>query len=170
MKNNLIASGLLWAGFVCWFSFLLNNEDPNSLRWKRIGCTHQGCVPGNRRAYSDHFPPEFSLGFHVKKLVTQGYNLLGEFSSSSWNVLHCWFVELVIFVCRIVGYNHLWNLIWTSVPYHCFSSPERVCNFSRSYFDHSELVHISEEVFCVKTTMPIPDCEIFLPVLVCPVE
>ena len=93
----------------------------------------------------------FNWGFHMNKTVTHGSNICGTVSSSSWNGLHHWVVDLVLFVCRSVCYHHRWNLIWTYVPNYYLSTHWRVGDFSRPSSAHSELVHISDSVFCKET-------------------
>ena len=88
---------------------------PFKVRW--LGETHQWPGP----EIEDITEPIFHLGFHrghpVYRMVTQGYNLCGSVSSSSWNGLHRQFKN--IFVFRRVDSNRIWNLIWTFFPYHC---------------------------------------------------
>ena len=55
------------------------------------------------------------------------------------------------FFCRIVCSNYLRSLLWTSVLYHCFSSPRRGSDVSIPYLEHYELVHFSERLFCEKS-------------------
>ena len=101
---------------------LINHKEMNNLRWKRLGQTYRWTVPGNWRAYSVHFPPGFSLELPCKKTGTQSSNLCGAISSYSWNYLHCWVVELMIFLVEasvptIAGtwYEYLFQII-VSVP------------------------------------------------------
>ena len=104
----------------------------------------------------------FNRGSHVNKTGTEGSILCVAVSSSSLNGLHCWVVEIMIFVFRSIGSNHLWNLIWISVPYYCFSPPRRSGAFSSPSSDHSDLVHISESVFCKETPASLWNFAIFL--------
>ena len=104
-------------------------------------------------------------GLPCKKMGTQGSNICGAVSSSSWNVMHYWVVKLALLICRIVGSNRRWNLIWTSVPYHCFSYPKRGWKFSSPPSDNSDMVRVSERVLCDKSHALIHNFSIFLPII-----
>ena len=126
---------------------------------------------------------ELSVTFLV--FSTQGSNLCGPVSSSSWNGPNRWVVKLVIFVFRSVGSNHFWNLIWTSILYYCFSPPRRGGDCYSTPLAHSGLVHVFEVflvmkhprlsefcnisacnfVLCEGTTVPFQNFAIFLPVI-----
>ena len=84
-----------------------------------------GLVPETKEPTKTIFHLGLNRGSQINKTGTQGSNLCGAVSYSSWNGLHRWVVELVLCICRSVGYDHCWNLIWKSVPYHCFGSPRR---------------------------------------------
>ena len=92
----------------------------------------------------------FNRGSHINKTGIEGSNICGAVSSSSWNGLHCWFLEIMIFIFRSIGSNHLWNLIWTSVPYYCFSPPQRGVSFINPSLAHPQLFHISENILVYK--------------------
>ena len=69
---------------------------------------------------------------HTNITGTQGYNLCGAISSSSWNSLHHRIVKDVILIFLIIGSNHHWNLIGTPVSYQFFRPSRRGCAFSGS--------------------------------------
>ena len=71
----------------------------------------------------------FHRVYHVNKTCTQSSDLCGAVSYSSWNCPHSLVVKLVILVCRIIGSDHIRNLIWTPVLCHCFGSPKRGWDF-----------------------------------------
>ena len=52
-------------------------------------------------------------GSHINKMVTEVSNLCGAVSSSSRNGMQCWVVKCMLFICRCIGSNHFWNLIWS---------------------------------------------------------
>ena len=49
-------------GLLYLFSLLFHYEEPNILGLKWLGQKNQWSSPGNRRAYSEHFPPGLSPG------------------------------------------------------------------------------------------------------------
>ena len=75
-KNDLITSGLLWAGCFYWFNSLFYHEGPNILSKKQLDKTYQWFVPRNQRSYSAHFPPVFSPELPCQKNGRTGFQLL----------------------------------------------------------------------------------------------
>ena len=147
-KTDLIGSGLLWEGYLCWFYFLLNHGDPNILRIKRIGQTHQWYGPVNKRSYSAHFPPRISSGLQCQQNSHTWIQPLWH----SILLLLKWLAPLickpVLLVYQSIGSNHRYNMIWTSLSYHCFSPPWIGWYISSYFLAHSELVHVYEGIFC----------------------
>ena len=123
-KNNLTNSGLLWAGHLCWFYFLIFHKGPNLLMQIRLSQIHQWYGLRNQISQSVYLHLGFHWVSHVNKMGTHGSNIFGTFYSSSWNGLHCWVVKLVLLICRSVGSNHFWNLTQTYVSYHSLSYPK----------------------------------------------
>ena len=115
---------------------------------------------------SPFFSLGFTQGYHVNKTGAEGSKVCGAVSSYSWNGLQCWFVELMLFICIIIGYNNHWDLIWTYVPYYCFSYPRRSRAFSNPSLAHPQLFHISESVFCKETLASLWNFTTFLPKIV----
>ena len=146
-------------------SFLSSSLRPEYFKVKRIGQTHQWSGPGNQRSYWAHFHLGFNQGCHFRKIGTQGWNLCGTESSSYWNDLHFWFVELMLSVCRSIGSNHRRNLILTYVPYYCSSPPWIGGAFSSISLAHPQLVHISENMLSKETPVYICHFAVFLPVI-----
>ena len=57
------------------------------------------------------------------------------------------FLKLVLFVCKSIGFNHIWNLLVAYVPFQYFCSSMRGCDFVEYYSDHYEMLHISDPVY-----------------------
>ena len=119
-KYDMIYSGLLKEGHLCWLYFHLHHESMNILRWKRIVQTHQRSGLGNEELTQPISHLSFHWRSHVNKTGTQVSNRCGTVSSSYWNGLHHWVVKLRILVCRRVGSKNHWNQIWPSALYYCF--------------------------------------------------
>ena len=77
----------------------------------------------------------------------------------------CTVVELMILICRKIGSNHRWNLMWASVTYYCFSDTRRGGAFSGPSSVHPQLVHIYESMLCKETPVSLWNFVIFLPVI-----
>ena len=155
-------------GSIALVLFPSSSWRPESFKIKRLSHTHQWSVPGNQRAYWYHLHLGFNPGSHINKTGTEGSNICGAVSTSSWNDLNYWVVELMLFISRRIGSNHHWNLIWTYIPYYCFSPPRRGGAFSNPSSAHPQLVHIYENIFCKTTPLYLWNFIICLPViLVC---
>ena len=139
-KNYLTSSDIMWEGHLHWFYLILHHATKIS---------HINVLAPEIKELNE---PIFHQGFnrvsHINKTGTQSTNIGDKFSSLYWNGLHCWVVEIMLFICRSIGSNHCWNLIWASVPYYCFSPPWRGGTFSSPSSDHPQLVHIYENMLC----------------------
>ena len=113
--------------------------------------------------------PFFHLGFHwgshVNKTGAQSSNLCGAISSSSWNGLHCWVVEIIFsfvetLVTTIAGtwYEYLFHTIFSVPP------PERR-SFCVPSSAHSQLVNISENMLCKAIPVSLWNFVTCLPVI-----
>ena len=158
-----------WVAHIYFTSFFITNTQ--IFKGKNVLVRYiNGLSPETEEITHPVFHLGFYWGSHVNKMGTPGSDLCVSVLSSIWNGLHFWVLKIVLLVCIIVGSNHLWNQIWTPVPYHCFSSPIRSWDFTSILLAHSELVHVSEGIFCKEITAPLPKFTIYLTVKLFSVE
>ena len=102
---------------------------------------------------------------HVNKTSTHGYNLCGAVSYFSLNGLHDLVVKLMLFICGRIGYNNSWNLILAPVTHHCLSSWVGGSDFLDPSLVHSDIIHVSDNVFCEDMSALLQNFSIFLPIM-----
>ena len=125
----------LWAdvrGLLVFIFLPSSSWTPESFKVKTAWSDVSMVWPQKSKRLLSPFPPGFHWGSYVNKTVSQISNLCGAITSSSWNFLQCWVVELMLFICGSIGSNHRWNLVWISVPYYFFCPPRRGREFSSS--------------------------------------
>ena len=69
----------------------------------------------------------------------------GDPISTKWP--HRALVELMLLVCRSIGSNHIWYLVWISFPWFYFSPPQRGRDFYSPSSDHLKLVQFKRVCF-----------------------
>ena len=156
---------LLWAamsGLVTLVFYPSLSWRPESFKKKNVLFRHiNGLAPEIKELAEPIFYLGFNQGSHINKMGTYGFNLCGSVSSSSWNGLYCWVVELMILICRSIGYKNQWDLIWASVPYYFSVPPGEAELFSSPSSDHPQLVIILEYVVWGNTGVFLEFCNIF---------
>ena len=107
----------------------------------------------------------FNRGSYTNKTDTHASKLCVTVSYSSWNGLHRWVVELVILVFKIICSNHIWKLLWTSVPYYYFSPPRRGGALSSLFWITLIWFIFLRVCFCKETPVSLYNVSIFFPVI-----